>query len=718
MKRINKNSIVTSLAVSFVLGLMGPMVALAATAPSLGTTTTFALVSSTWTNTLNAGLETAINGDVCYTTPPGTPPVSINGVTVAPLSQAVVPCTNGGVQATALAALNSQSCTSLGTNVTLNAITIGSNPPGTFPPGCYSSSGSMDITLSTTVTLDATAPGGDGGNVWIFRSGGALTTGANSLVALAHGASATNVFWTPSGTASLGANAATSLTATFVGNIIEDSLGSTGINLGHFANLLGRALAFGHTVTTDSNTITVPSAPPPPPPAVATLHIIKQVFNVSSMATPPNFLVHVKSATSTFDVSGSPLAGTSTPGTLYTLPAGTYAVSEDSNLSFPTYQQTFGLDCVGGIVILAPGDNQTCTIINTDIPPVPVVVSSSGGGSPSLLPLITVTKVPSPLALPQGPGLVTYTYTVTNIGPTPMINVWVKDDHCAPVTFVSGDTNNNATLEANEAWIYRCTKTVSQTETNTATAHGWYNGWDVNDIANATVVVGVPRLPNTGILPPLIHVTKIPTPPSLFAGGGMVGYTEIVSNPGVVPLSNVRLSDDKCAPLQYISGDTNGDAKLDPSETWVYICRTTLNKTTINTVMASGDANAMTAEDFAIATVVVASPSLPNTGYRPMAMGNPMAVNISNSSNGISRAEVSATFSRSLSIGASGADVVALQTALMQKGFLTMPSGVSKGYFGALTSAAVTSYQVSVGLPQVGIFGPMTRAQLLSELGQ
>lgn len=97
----------------------------------------------------------------------------------------------------------------------------------------------------------------------------------------------------------------------------------------------------------------------------------------------------------------------------------------------------------------------------------------------------------------------------------------------------------------------------------------------------------------------------------------MVTYTEKVSNPGAVALSNVRLTDDKCSPMKYVSGDTNNNSKLDTTETWVYTCQTNLTKTTTNTASASGEANGFTSRDFAIATVVVASPTLPNTGLPP-----------------------------------------------------------------------------------------------------
>lgn len=71
-----------------------------------------------------------------------------------------------------------------------------------------------------------------------------------------------------------------------------------------------------------------------------------------------------------------------------------------------------------------------------------------------------------------------------------------------------------------------------------------------------------------------------------------------------------------------------------------------------------------------------------------------------------------------LGIGARGAGVTELQTALQAKGFLTMPSGVAHGYFGPLTRAAVAKYQVSVGLPGSGVFDPATRAKLVLEQPQ
>jgi hypothetical protein len=72
-------------------------------------------------------------------------------------------------------------------------------------------------------------------------------------------------------------------------------------------------------------------------------------------------------------------------------------------------------------------------------------------------------------------------------------------------------------------------------------------------------------------------------------------------------------------------------------------------------------------------------------------------------------------FSTNLSVGRTGADVVALQTWLIANGF-NIPSiasgAAAKGYFGAQTKAAVQRYQASRGIPSTGFVGPLTRAAL------
>jgi len=306
-------------------------------------------------------------------------------------------------------------------------------------------------------------------------------------------------------------------------------------------------------------------------------------------------------------------------GVANTFSTGVHEVSETLD---PNYTRSFALDCPNGIVNLVPGDNKTCIITNTFITSLPSTVGGSSNTTPIatpliaplVAPLIDLVKIPNPLALPAGPGPVTYNYILRNIGIVPIHNITMVGDTCSPIVLISGDTNSNGKLDTTETWTYSCSMTLSTTHTNTVVATGWANGISAVDSASATVIVGAP------VAPPLIHVTKIPHPLVLAAKGGVVTYTNQVTNPGAVSLNNIKLIDDKCGPNIYISGDTNGNGKLDPTETWIYSCQTNFTKTTVDTVTASGEANGLTAKDFAVATVVVVTDphsivvKFPNTG--------------------------------------------------------------------------------------------------------
>lgn len=559
---------------SFVLGFGGPIMASAATTPSLGIAGTYGILSSTFTR--NIGVTT-ISGDLGYTTLGGSGTHVVSGSTF------ITPSAQTGIdQATALTNLNNQACTFTFAPGAIDLSTDTTHgTAGLYTPGVYCTSGAGAASIGTAgITLS-------GSGTFIFRINGALTSVVNSNITLANGASSCDVFWTPTAATTLAAN------STFVGTNIDDS----GITVGNLVTWLGRALSFNGTVTTDTDTITstcsVAAVTPAPSHAIATINVVKVVINDNGgTKTVADFPLFVNGTSVVSGVTNT-----------FPAPAGKYVVTETTN---PNYTQTFSGDCgLNGGLNLIPGDNKFCIVTNNDIG-APVVVAP-------VAPLIDVVKTASPLSLPSGPGLVNYTYTLRNIGTVPVADITMVGDTCSPIFLASGDDNANRKLEVNETWVYRCSTNLTETHTNTVVATGWANGISAVDIASATVVVGLP------IVPPLIHLTKIPSPLTLSASGGMVTYVKKVTNPGTVSLSNVRLTDDQCSPIYGPYGDTNSDNLLDPSETWAYACRTNIAKTTTNTAVVSGDANGMTARDFALATVVVASaaPKLPNTGYTP-----------------------------------------------------------------------------------------------------
>lgn len=233
--------LLASLGIASLMSLAHSNAAWSATAPPLGSTSGYGIVSSTFTNSAN---PTVITGAVCYTTAPTLAPTTITD------GPAKTPCdTEIADQGIALANLDSQlgSCITLGSAVDLSSVVVNGGTPGVIPPGCYTSTGAMSV--GSTLTLS-------GAGIYVFRPGAgaetaALNTAADSIVTM-DGVCANDVFWAPTAATTLGAN------STFFGTIIS----AAGITMGAGADLSGRALAAGGTVTTDSNSITVPTCTP------------------------------------------------------------------------------------------------------------------------------------------------------------------------------------------------------------------------------------------------------------------------------------------------------------------------------------------------------------------------------------------------------------------------------------------------------------------------
>ncbi len=77
------------------------------------------------------------------------------------------------------------------------------------------------------------------------------------------------------------------------------------------------------------------------------------------------------------------------------------------------------------------------------------------------------------------------------------------------------------------------------------------------------------------------------------------------------------------------------------------------------------------------------------------------------------------SFEKNLTVGGTGIDVEMLQKWLESSGYLKMPAGVAKGYFGGITQAALIKFQLAQGIvPPVGYFGPTTRAKITELLNQ
>lgn len=277
MKKNNKNVTIAVISLFVILSFLNLDKVSAASTPYLGATASYEILSSTYTNTV---LGASVTGDIGFTTPPVVIPVGVhaNYGSSAPYSTA------GIDQGILLASLNSQPCTFTFPDTAIDLATdVSHGTVGVYTPGVYCTRATRAASIGTSgITLNGTG-------TYIFRVNGALTTVMNSVVTLS-GASACDIFWTPTGATTLGAN------STFKGNNIDAS----GITVGSNVNWIGRALSFGGTVTTAVGDILVlptsctvtPAPTPPTPPAnnsmggIYSMPWVTPVIVVTKVPTP------------------------------------------------------------------------------------------------------------------------------------------------------------------------------------------------------------------------------------------------------------------------------------------------------------------------------------------------------------------------------------------------------------------------------------------------
>jgi hypothetical protein len=192
----------------------------------LGGASSFAVLAGT-SITNNSGGLTLVTGDV------GSPSQTVDPVQTAGWAN----YKSGPILALALADLQVAITNANGRACTVSSaagIDLGGK---ILTPGVYCYAGA--ITMTGTFIMN-------GPGVYIFRTGSTLDTSANAIVAVAGGASASEVFWLPTGPTTLGANGA------FLGAILAQS---AAITIGDNTTLLGGRVLSAAAVTLRNNVI-------------------------------------------------------------------------------------------------------------------------------------------------------------------------------------------------------------------------------------------------------------------------------------------------------------------------------------------------------------------------------------------------------------------------------------------------------------------------------
>ncbi len=193
---------------------------------------------------------------------------------------------------------------------------------------------------------------------------------------------------------------------------------------------------------------------------------------------------------------------------------------------------------------------------------------------------------------PTGPYLrvgdpVTWTYVVRNTGQVTATMIRLTDNITGVVpSYVEGDINSDGQLAPGEVWRY--------VATGVATAGQYSNLGTVQGMAPDGEEVSAQDPSHYFGATPAIEIVKQASQ-TLVQPESSVTYTFTVYNRGNVPLANVIVSDDHCAPVAPLlsngnnRGDLNGDSQLGLAEQWLYSCTAllTVDTTNVATVTAT-----------------------------------------------------------------------------------------------------------------------------------
>ena len=235
-------------------------------------------------------------------------------------------------------------------------------------------------------------------------------------------------------------------------------------------------------------------------------------------------------------------------------------------------------------------------------------------------------------------ALVTWTYSVTNLSGTALSGIKVTDDNGTPTntaddfvltTPTSGDSNKNGLLDTGETWVFTAPTrpAVAGLYTNVATVQGtagkttyvdndpasyfgWVAGLHIVKATNASDPSNPTALEQANAAPG--QVLAIGTP---------VVWTYLVSNTGNIALAigvrdnfGTSSTADDFTP-KYVSGDTNGNGKLDMNEVWLFTSSSIVNYA-VHAGQYVNDATASaTAPDGSQVTSVASSYHFGGTGH-------------------------------------------------------------------------------------------------------
>jgi uncharacterized repeat protein (TIGR01451 family) len=303
---------------------------------------------------------------------------------------------------------------------------------------------------------------------------------------------------------------------------------------------------------------------------------------------------------------------------------GTHTVSEVAGSVGSLSNYATGISCSNGQNGTGAGPLQvsvtdaadiTCTVTNRRVLAQPVVVKAGD-------------------TFAYHGDTVSYTFSVSNTGNSPLHDVHVSDDKCPNVSSTPTSKSNDdgdALLDpigvngtTPELWVFTCSYTI-----------GAHAGGEANPVVNTATVSAVDELGrqvsdtdqhSTTLLHPRIALAK--TGPASAVAGSLVTYALTVSNTGDVAFVGqlVVLSDALCEapPVRNSVGTDTSPNTLDPGDSWGYSCsvQTAVGQTSVHNVanVDGTDIHNRHATAQGIADTALTQPPAPVVGSAPVVL--------------------------------------------------------------------------------------------------
>ena len=192
-----------------------------------------------------------------------------------------------------------------------------------------------------------------------------------------------------------------------------------------------------------------------------------------------------------------------------------------------------------------------------------------------MLPDITVTKTADPTSVPETGGNVTFTYAVTNNSAEAATITALSDDKFGTLAG-DADCQVGTVLAGGASCSFEITKWVAGdyesgiSHKNTAIAVASDDDGNSDEARDDATVDFADVAADIAVVKLTVDGSTSGDGLNILTGES-INWRYTVTNLGNVPLSSVVVTDSQSGVTPaYVSGDTNGNGKLDLTETWIY----------------------------------------------------------------------------------------------------------------------------------------------------